>query len=108
MEEALEAQQLGHTEECLKKCVEVSNHAIKALFNISAVDSEAYRSPEEAIAKGLKDVFEKTDHGRIQSYYAALNGPGEPDAVKSIEMASFLLSKAIELVTPPETPKTTA
>ncbi|MDP2992613.1 MAG: HEPN domain-containing protein [Deltaproteobacteria bacterium] len=101
--EAMEAEQLGHTtEEVFKRCLDASEHALKAIFNITGIDMEKYKDLEEAVVRGLKTVFDKTTLDQLKDYYSTLKLPasGEASAREAIEKASFLIKKAAEFVQP--------
>ncbi|MEW5949924.1 MAG: hypothetical protein AB1711_11020 [Thermodesulfobacteriota bacterium] len=63
---------------------------------------ENYKDLEEAVARGLKTVFDKTTLNRITNYYSTLKLSASPEAGASeaIEKASFLIKKAAEFVQP--------
>jgi len=103
LSEAMEAEQLGHTSEVLKRCLDASEHALKSIFNITGIDMEKYKDLEEAVTLGLKTVFDKTTLSQIKNYYATLRLPPsgeEAGAREAIEKASFLIKKAAEFIRP--------
>lgn len=99
MAEATEAEHLGHEAQSVQKCREVSEHALKAIFDITGIDFEKYNNLEEAAAKGLKMVFDKATLGQLKDHYLVLKSPGHEEVRprECIEKASFLLKKAMEL-----------
>lgn len=98
--EAMEAERLGHTAEVFQKCCDASEHAFKAIFNIAGIDIEKYKNLEEAVAKGLKIVFDKTTLDELKGYYSTVRSreTGQANRRESIEKASFIIKKAVELV----------
>lgn len=100
MAEAMRAEQLGHRAEVGRKCRDISEHALKAIFNIAGIDIEKYRDLEDAVSRGLKKVFDRSTVGRLRDNYSTLKlkDPEELDPAKCIEKASFILKTAIELI----------
>ncbi|HEC99739.1 MAG TPA: HEPN domain-containing protein [Proteobacteria bacterium] len=100
--EAMEAEQLGHMAEVFKRCLDASEHALKAIFDITGIDMEKYKDLEEAVVRGLKTVFDKTTLDQLKDYYSTLKLPasGEASAREAIEKAAFLIKKAAEFIQP--------
>ncbi len=100
--EAMEAEQLGHMAEVFKRCSDASEHALRAIFNITGIDMEKYGDLEDGMARGLKTVFDKTTLDQLKDCYSTLKLPasGETHACEAIEKASFLIKKATEFIQP--------
>ncbi len=98
--EAMEAQRLGHVEETIEKSRTALEHAVKAIFNIAGIEFEAYRSLEEAVAKGLKDALDTDVHTRLLGALAHTGPsiPGQDQTAQSIENTSFAIGKAAALI----------
>ncbi len=99
MAEAIQAEQSGHTVAAVEKCRDVSEHALKAIFNITGIDIEKYKNLEDAIIKELKTVFDKPTVDQLKDYYLSLksHAPEEFKPRECIEKASFIVKKATEL-----------